>query len=786
MLESDARQGAKPFRATGGSPMFHVLRIAGLAFIPALAVVVALDVVRPVQGGVTREEVERAISDGVRFLKSKQRDDGSWPDIEGDSRSGMTSLVTLALLTAGEPVDSQTITRSLNLLRKLKPEDLRSTYAIGLQTMVFAAADPVQDRLRIAANVDWLERAQIKPGDAVFWPGTWTYTDQKRKNGDNSNTQYALLGLHAASEAGVPVKAEVWAVSRMYFERSQKKDGSWAYHPDSPASSASMTCSGLSSLIISGMRRYQGQEYLDGVAIKNCGKGTTNPSLKGGIDWLARNFEVGENFGAGQQWKFYYLYGLERVGRLAGIRFFGTHDWYRLGAEELVHSQDRFGGFWQGALMEHNDPPVLATSFAILFLAKGRAPVLINKLRHFPTSDWNNDPDDVRNLVNHVSRDWKSLLTWQIVDPASASVQDLLQAPILFFNGHRVPEFNAAARDNIRAYVEQGGFLFVDACCSEPEFDQGFRRLIKEIFPEDEYQLRALPPEHPIWRARWDLDPEKHPLWGIEHGCRTVAIYSPKDLSCYWNQMEHSRNNPAVNNAVKIGQNVVDYATGRELPADKLVVREVRDRKGETPKRGALRVAKLMHAGDWNIAPQAIPNLMDALRKPPFSYDVVVTQKDLSPRNPGLIYYPLLYIHGRGALSFPKEDLDALRHHLETGGTLFADAACGSQAFDAAFRRFVAELMPDRKLEAIPRTDELYNLDGGFDLKDCQYTKAAGGGKDYPQLEGVKINGHWAVIYSKLDLGCALERHSGIDCKGYSFESAVRIAGNIVMYSTLP
>ena len=81
---------------------------------------------------------------------------------------------------------------------------------------------------------------------------------------------------------------------------------------------------------------------------------------------------------------------------------------------------------------------------------------------------------------------------------------------------------------------------------------------------------------------------------------------------------------------------------------------------------------------------------------------------------------------------------------------------------------------------------ELYKLDGGFDLHDCQYTKAAGGGKDYPQLEGVKINGHWAIIYSKLDLGCALERHSGMDCKGYSYESAVRIAGNIVIYATLP
>ena len=49
-----------------------------------------------------------------------------------------------------------------------------------------------------------------------------------------------------------------------------------------------------------------------------------------------------------------------------------------------------------------------------------------------------------------------------------------------------------------------------------------------------------------------------------------------------------------------------------------------------------------------------------------------------------------------------------------------------------------------------------------------------------------KLNGHWAVIYSKYDIGCALERHQGLDCKGYSPESAVRIATNIVIYATLP
>jgi hypothetical protein len=765
--------------------MLHISRLSGRFAITTIVIGTGLVCGPSTRAGVTREEVERAIHDGVRYLKQQQRDDGSWKDVEGDAKSGTTSLVTLALLTAGETSGSPTIRKALEYLRALGPNDLQSTYAVGLQTMVFAAADPQRDLLRIAANVEWLEQAQIKPGEPVHWPGSWSYSGSRRaRQGDNSNTQYALLGLHAAAEAGVPVKPEVWALARAYWERGQKNDGSWAYTPDSPASTASMTCAGISSLIITGMRRYQGQEFLQGETIRNCGKGGFNRSLQMGVDWLARNFQVGQNFGGGQQWKYYYLYGLERAGRLAGIRFFGPHDWYRLGAEELVHQQDKLSGFWQGALLER-DYPVLATSFALLFLAKGRAPVLINKLRHLPLNDWNNDPDDVRNLVATVSQDWKSLLTWQVVEPGNATLPELLQAPILFFNGHRAPEFSAIAKQNLREFVEQGGFLFAEACCSDLQFDQGFKRLMKEVFPEPDFQLKPLTEEHPVWRAKHLLSPDISPLWGIEHGCRTVVIYSPLDLSCYWNQSENSPTNPAVIKAVKVGQNVVDYATGREMPADKLTVREVRNFKVDAPKRNALRIAKLKHAGDWNIAPQAVPNLMDALSKPPFGFDVVITQKDLFPRDPNLIYYPLIYIHGRGTLSFPEEDLEALRRHLEPGGgTLFADAACGSAAFDAAFRRFVNQLVPNNPLVAIPRDDELYKV--RFDLSHVQYTKGAGGGRDFPQLEGVKINGHWAIIYSKYDIGCALERHTGIECKGYTYDSALEIAGNIVIYSTLP
>ena len=353
-------------------------------------------------------------------------------------------------------------------------------------------------------------------------------------------------------------------------------------------------------------------------------------------------------------------------------------------------------------------------------------------------------------------------------------------------NGHESPRFSGEARALLRDYIEQGGFLLADACCGRVEFDRGFRALMKDVFPEPQHALKPLPPEHPVWRTHHQLSPELHPLWGIDYGCRTVVIYSPDDLSCYWNQSENDPGEPAVVAACRVGQNVVDYATGRELPADKLEPREVVKGRHEPPKRGALHIAKLRHAGDWNVAPMSVPHLTTALRDR-VGVDVVIDHHELLPSDPNLVNYPLIYLHGRTNFAFAADDLERLRMHLTPGGgTIFADAACGSPKFDASFRKFVAAVLPDRPLEPIPRDDEMFTRKVGYDLSDVRYSKAAGGGLGYPDLEGVKIDGHWAIIYSKYDIGCALERPQGLDCKGYTHESAVRIAANIVLYSMLP
>ena len=68
-----------------------------------------------------------------------------------------------------------------------------------------------------------------------------------------------------------------------------------------------------------------------------------------------------------------------------------------------------------------------------------------------------------------------------------------MQAPIAYFNGHEAPDFTDAGKKVLRDYVEQGGFLFAEACCGRKAFDQGFRALMAELFPGEEQSFTPWP-----------------------------------------------------------------------------------------------------------------------------------------------------------------------------------------------------------------------------------------------------------------------------------------------------
>src|SRR5215469_376788 len=415
----------------------------------------------PAQGQVTAEKVREAIERGVAYLEREQREDGSWPDPVGYP-GGITSICTLALLNCGVPANDKHVQNALNYLRKIKPQ---RTYSTALQTMVFCAAEPNTNLALIKRNAQWLEDNQKRTGPMT---GAWAYPEAE---GDNSNSQFALLALHEAERVGVKVSDRTWELAHKYWLDCQNPNGSWGYKPQT-LGTGSMTCAGIAALVITSDRLNRGDAEADGDQISCCGQQKDNGPLDRGLSWMGRNFSVhtNPNSRGAQSWLYYYLYGVERTGRLTNQRLLGGHDWYREGAELLVSLQDELSSYWKGAGHAEDDPH-LGTSLALLFLAKGRRPVLCAKLKHEPLDDWNHHRSDLSNLTSYVETHWQRDLTWQVIDSATANTEDLLESPVLYICGSAAPKFTDEQVERLRAYVNQGGFILAEANCEGSDFE---------------------------------------------------------------------------------------------------------------------------------------------------------------------------------------------------------------------------------------------------------------------------------------------------------------------------
>jgi hypothetical protein len=666
--------------------------------------------------------------------------------------------------------------------------------------MVFAEAGDPRDRERIQSNVDWLLKVRLLSNGRL---NGWSYSED-RGTPDNSNAQYALLGLHAGYYAGAKIDSDTWKQIRDYYQDSQGNNpldsGGWGYHPSQGRVGATltMTIAGLCGLQMCAQVLNQNrQELLPDGSARNCGKYEEDDAIRKALQWL----EALDRRGVTARLRFddshvyYNCYGIERAGRLTGQRFLGGRDWYREGCEFLVgklQGEDNWGA--SAGLGGGIFTPVVNTSFALLFLSKGRTPVLISKWAYGKSEGWNNKHYDARHLVEFASKELfkHQPLAWQVYDARRMSinnVQDrlqevgtLLQSPIVYLNGHEAPIFTATQKQLLKQYIEEGGFVMAEACCGRDAFYVGFHALMKELFPE--HQLKPLPPEHPIWRS-WAVVPANFTLLeGLELGCKTVVVLSPKPLAGYWeaNMVNEGRGKEAF----RLAGNIIAYATGMQLPNARGTIAEIADAKAErnTP-RGFLQTAQLRHEGDWHPAPKAMRNLMLHLRTKE-KLDVSLATEELTFTHPDLFKYKFLYLHGRGRFEVNAEGLENLRANLKNGGLLLSDACCGSLAFDGAFREFAAKLFPNGKLEPIPIDDVLFSTDlNGTRIESVKVrTGGAGAGFDTqpPALEGIKVDGRWVVIYSRYDLGCALEKHASGDCKGHDYESALRLAGAAVLY----
>ena len=133
-----------------------------------------------------------------------------------------------------------------------------------------------------------------------------------------------------------------------------------------------------------------------------------------------------------------------------------------------------------------------------------------------------------------------------------------------------------------------------------------------ELFPDS--PLRELPPDHAVWFAEEKVNPKDLPpdlwLYGVDACCRTSIVYASKTLSCYWEVSAGKRKATynletagRVQACLNLGQNILAYATNRELK-EKLdrPTLQLKD-QSDVVLRGTLYVPKLSHTGGSDDAP---------------------------------------------------------------------------------------------------------------------------------------------------------------------------------------
>lgn len=752
------------------------------------AAAVVLSLTASAFGEVTDEQVRQAIAKAVARLKEGQKVDGHWePQTTQASTKGVggvTALAVFTLLQAGEPLNDPAVAKGLQALDRVPDFE---TYVVSMKLMAFAKAEQVAGKPIFKAQI---QRAVKFLQDTQSSIGTWGYEaadvagDEASlaTSTDNSNTQMALMALYEAARAGYPVESRVWRKSEDYYVRTQEPDGSWRYRHGVAGlpKTGSMTAAGLASLLAVASQLQTADDC--GCGDAKAARYRTNQPIAQALAGLAKDFSIERNPGLPENaWHFYYLYSIERVGILGGLKTIGGHDWFREGAEYLVNHQLPDGRFQRGEDRGGGVCREYETCFAVLFLSKGHVPALVSKLRWSDKAGrWNWNYYDAENLTRWIGDKLNGrAVAWQAVgfdDPPEV----WLKGPILYLAGREPPAFTPAQLKRLRQYIEQGGTIVADANCGSKEFSEAMRTLARTLLPEA--PLEPLPADHGVYSS-FERLPADWPIEGVTFGCRTSFLLSTRDLGCSWELMAKPTSLPGL----KMGLNLAAYATARQPLPDRLAPANV---AGSTTTvkmdRMALYVGKVQHHDrDWNSRPQAMDRLLEELRTKS-GLKVANRAVPVALTDPQLSRFPVLYMAGHRDPALTADEKARLKDYLDRGGFLFAEACCGMEGFDKGFRSLLAELYPATPLEKTVADSPLLNGQAGYRIDKVHLSGNAPGAASpavEPRLEGVKIGDRWAVVYSPLAIGPGLDGIATFHSRGYASEDAMRLAMNIMLYA---
>ncbi|MCR9118345.1 MAG: hypothetical protein NXI22_15525, partial [bacterium] len=335
-------------------------------------------------------EVKKMVEAGLKYLEKNA--------ISGSSthRLGTLCLCGMALHKSGRPESHPVIQAAIKECQtRVKSAEFKNRkYASGVYADMLAAiflmdlanrqyAPEIQEFLKFAV-------------DTQLANGGWTYNGSQQ--GDTSQTQYGVLTLWTAEQAGYQVSPNVCVNAMNWIIRVQDPSGAWPYMGNDNGSyqrvaqndtKLSLTAAMLGSTYILADRlnykqsaqqnekvgelppqlkiiRDEEEVVGGGGPVAGVDKRALTLCVNDGKNWLDRNIK----FPGSPDFNNYYMYALERC---MGFRELseGTDDpepaWYNKGVDYLKTKVKGDGSFDEHS--GHHGPAV-STAFAVLFLTR--------------------------------------------------------------------------------------------------------------------------------------------------------------------------------------------------------------------------------------------------------------------------------------------------------------------------------------------------------------------------------------------------------------------------------
>jgi hypothetical protein len=259
---------------------------------------------------------------------------------------------------------------------------------------------------------------------------------------------------------------------------------------------------------------------------------------------------------------------------------------------------------------------------------------------------------------------------------------------------------------------------------------------------------------------------------------RVRAIVSADDLPKAWAASDQ----PAA--ALAGTRNVLALAATAQPLQGPLAARAPAPKgRTVTPARN-IAVARVRHAGQWNLCPKAMAGVSDSLARAISIGIADADPVDLTAPVPQSVR--LLWITGTDSLDLSPAQRENLKAYVQAGGTVFIDSGLGDPAFVKAASEMLTQVFGPDALVDVASDGPL--LSGSFsplasDVRRAKMLGYEGTPPGGPALRGVRAGRRLGAILCTQGVTCPMGGSVPLNLKGLAPADANRLAMNVVLYA---